>query len=327
MKAVLLTRYGPPEALEFQDIEKPVPAQDQVLVKILAASLNISDYYTMTGGPARLFQGFSKPKDPKIGSDIAGRVEAVGSAITRFKPGDEVFGTVHGGFAEYGVTREIRLAPKPANWTFEAAATVAVAGTTALQGLRDSGHIQAGQKVLVYGASGGVGPFAVQIARAFGGEVTAVCSPRTVEQNHSIGAAHVIDYTQEDFTRRAERYDLILAVNGYHWILDYLRVLSPTGRYVLVGASGNRVLFALVQAATLGRLVSRKGGRQLGFMGLAKLNQEDLMVLKEMMEAGKIVPVIDRRYPFSEIREAFRYMGERHPRSKIVVTIDQADAI
>ncbi len=326
MKAVLLTRYGPPESLEIRDIDMPAPAQDQVLVKIMAASLNISDYYTMNGGPARLFQGFSKPKDPKIGADIAGQVEAVGSAITRFKPGDEVFGTVHGGFAEYGVTREIRLAPKPSNWTFEAAATVPVAGITALQGLRDTGHIQGGQKVLIYGASGGVGSFAVQIAKAFGAEVTAVCSPRTLEQNHSIGADHLIDYTQEDFTRRAERYDLILGVNGYHWLLDYRRVLSPRGRYVMVGASGNRVLFALVQAAILGKLVTQKDGKQLGYMGIAKLNPEDLMVLKEMMEAGKIVPVIDKRYPFSDIREAFRYMGERHARGKIVVTIGQSSA-
>jgi NADPH:quinone reductase-like Zn-dependent oxidoreductase len=324
MKTVFFTRYGPPESLELRQVDIPTPADGQVLVRIQAASLNISDWYTLTGGPARMFQGITKPKDPHLGADIAGIVESVGSGITRFKPGDQVFGTCRDGFAEYGLAREDRLVAKPANVSFEAAAAVPVAGITALQGLRDAGHVQPGQQVLIYGASGGVGSFAVQIAKALGAEVTAVVSPRSLATARSSGADHVIDYTQEDFTRSSQRYDLILGVNGYHFITDYRRVLTERGTYIVVGAHHSHVLSAMLQAALLGPLISRKDGQKMGTMGIAKITRADLTILKEYLEAGKIQPVIDCRYLLDQIVEAFRYLGQGHARGKVIITIGES---
>lgn len=319
MKATIFTKYGPPEVLELHEEETPTPVENQVLVKIHAASLNISSYYTLTGGPARLFTGFGKPKEQHLGADIAGTVESVGSWVTRFSPGDPVFGTCKGGFAEYGLAREDRLVAKPANVTFDAAASVPVAGTTALQGVRDAAHVQPGQKVLIEGASGGVGTFIVQIAKVFGAEVTAVVSPRSLDVARSIGADHVIDYTKEDFIHSGLRYDRIMCVNGYHFITAYRRALTPKGQYIMVGARRSRVLYAIMQAALLGPLISRKDGQRLFYMGLAKITLDDLNVLREYLETGKINPVIDRTFPLAEVVEAFRYMGDGHPRGKIIV--------
>jgi NADPH:quinone reductase-like Zn-dependent oxidoreductase len=324
MKAIVHTTYGPPDVLEFKEVEKPVPKDGEVLVQIHAASVNTLDL--TISGPllARIITGgLLKPRDPRLGADFAGRVEAVGNNVTQFQPGDEVFGSWTGSFAEYVSVPENKVALKPANLSFEEAAAVPVAAITALQGLRDKGQIQPGQKVVIQGASGGVGTFAVQLAKAFGAEVTAVCSTRKVEMARSIGADHVIAYTQEDVTRNGQRYDLILAVNGYHPLSAYRRALGPTGRFVLVGASKTRIYWALLQALIVGPMMSRKGGQQLGFMGIANINQKDLVYLKELMEAGKAVPVIERRYPLGETAEAIRYLEEGHARGKVVITVDQ----
>jgi NADPH:quinone reductase-like Zn-dependent oxidoreductase len=249
-------------------------------------------------------------------------VEAVGSKVTQFQIGDAVFGGCAGGFAEYACVAEQEVALKPANLSFGAAAAVPVAAITALQGLRDAGQLQPGQQVMIHGASGGVGTFAVQLAKALGAEVTAVCSPRNMDQARSLGADHVIDYTRADVTRQGQRYDLILAVNGYHSIFAYRRALRPTGRYVLVGAS-KALLQAMLQAMLLGPLLSRTGGQHLGFMGYAKITQKDLAVVKALLEAGKVVPVIDRRYPLPETAEALRYLEAGHAQGKIVIIVDQ----
>jgi NADPH:quinone reductase-like Zn-dependent oxidoreductase len=271
----------------------------------------------------RLFGGLRKPKDPRVGIDVAGWVEAVGNNVTQFQPGDEVFGGCKGSFAEYAIAREKGLAFKPANSTFEQAAAAPVGAITALQGLRDSGHIQPGQTVLIYGASGSVGTFAVQIAKSFGTEVTAVCSTRNLEMARSIGADHVIDYTQEDFTRYGQQYDLILAINGYHPIFTYKRALNPTGIYVMAGASSTHIFPALFQAIFLGPLISRTGKQKMGFMGIAKINQKDLVYIKGLFEAGKIKSVIEKRYPLSETIEALRYVGGGHARAKVIITVEQ----
>jgi len=329
MKAIVYTKYGPPDVLQFKELEKPSPKDGEILVKIHAASVNALDRHALRSRPflIRIISGngLRKPKDPRLGADIAGRVEAVGTNVTQFQPGDEVFGVVAaGGFAEYACAAENQLALKPANLSFEAAAAVPVAALTALQGLRDTGQIQPGQKVLIHGASGGVGTFAVQIAKAFGAEVTAVCSTRNLDMVRSIGADQVIDYTQEDFTRKGQRYDLILAVNGYHPIFAYRRALRPTGRYVLVGEGSNAHLFrAVLQAMLLGPVISRTGRQKMGFMGIAKINQKDLVYVKELLEAGKVVPVIERCYPLRETAEAIRYLVEGHARGKVVITVDQ----
>ena len=322
MKAIVHTTYGLPDLLQFNEVEKPEPKDGEILVKVQAASVNTLDL--VISGPllVRIITGgLCKPKDPRLGADFAGRVEAVGTGVTQFQPGDEVYGSGKGSFAEYVCVPEDRLALKPANSSFEEAAAVPVAAITALQGLRDKGQIQAGQKVLVNGASGGVGTFAVQIARACGAEVTAVCSTRNVEMARSIGADHVIDYTQEDFTRNGQRYDLILAVNGYHPIFAYRRVLEPTGRFVLVGGSKEHVYQAMLQALLLGPVISRKRGQKLGLMGIAKMNQKDLVFVKQLIEAGKVVPVIESRYPLQETAEALKYLGEGHARGKVVITV------
>jgi NADPH:quinone reductase-like Zn-dependent oxidoreductase len=326
MKAVLRSEYGPPDVLQLGEVERPAPNEDQVLIKVLAASINAMDWRMLKADPffVRLVgMGLFRPKDPRLGEDLAGRVEAVGDNCQEFKPGDEVFGHGRGTFAEYALAREPELAMKPAGKSFVEAATLPVAGLTALQGLRDYGGIQAGQKVLIQGASGGVGMFAVQIAKAFGAEVTAVCSSRNLDMARSIGADHVIDYTKEDFTRRAnlsrsgQRYDLILAVNGYHSLSAYQRALSDRGTYVCAGGSMPQVF----QAMLLGSSMSRKEGKKLVSMGVAKVKQDDLVFLGGLLGAGKIAPVIDQVCPISEIVDAFRYIDEQHPRGKVVITI------
>jgi NADPH:quinone reductase-like Zn-dependent oxidoreductase len=320
MRAVVYHQYGSPDVLKCEEIEKPIAGDDEVLIKLCAASVNPLDWHFMRGKPlpARLMMGaLRRPKHKILGCDIAGRVESVGRNVRQFQPGDEVFGAKSlGAFAEYVCVAEDRLARKPANVSFEAAAAVPVAAITALQGLRDKGRIQGGHKVLVDGASGGVGTFAVQIAKWFGAEVTAVCSTSKLDTARSIGADHVIDYTRENFTQSGQRYDLILAANAYHHsIFDYRRALSPNGIYVLAGGGGVQLL----QGLLLGPLLSRMGSKQMRFVG-AKLNKKDLDLLKDLLETGKVVPVIDRRYPLSDVAEALRYLEEGHARGKIVIT-------
>jgi NADPH:quinone reductase-like Zn-dependent oxidoreductase len=325
MKAVVRTRYGSPEVLQSKEVEQPVLQDDEVLVRVRAASINASDWHAMRGKPIRTPRGgLRKPNDPRLGGDLAGRVEAVGRNVTRFRVGDDIFGIVHGAFAEYVcVPEDGVITRKPADLTFEEAAAIPVAAITALQALRDKGRIQPGQQVLIQGASGGVGTFAVQIAKALGAEVTAVCGARHMEQARALGADYVIDYTQEDFTRKSgkqrRRYDLILAVSGYHPIFAYRRALRPGGRYVLVGASAH-VFRALFQALLLGPMISKLGSKTLGAF-VANPTLQDLLFVKELLEAGKVAPVIDRQYPFSETAEAIRYLEEGHASGKIVITI------
>ena len=320
MKAIVYYKYGSPDVLKLEEVEKPAPKDDEVLVKIHAASVNAYDWHFLTADIflIRLMAGgLLRPKNPRLGGDIAGRVEAVGKNIQQFRPGDEVFGSIgHGGFAEYAVAPERRLALKPANLSFEAAAAVPVAALTALQGLRDCGKIQAGQKVLINGAAGGVGTFAVQIAKAFGAEVTAVCSTRNVEQARTLGADQVIDYTKENFTQSGRQYDLIFAANGYHSLAAYKRALTPKGIYVMAGGKPAQ----LFEGMLLANWLSEKDGRKLGGVA-AKIDQNDLYTLKELLEAGKIVPAIDKRYPLNEVPEALRYLGTNHARGKIVISV------
>ena len=323
MQAIVYTQYGPPEVLQLKEVAKPVPKDHQVLVKVHAASANALDFrrFTSTSPLGRFLDGvLFKAINTVLGADIAGRVEAVGAAVTQFQPGDEVFGGCRGAFAEYVCADENALAPKPAHLSFEAAAAVPVAAVTALQGLRDKGHIQPGQKVLINGASGGVGTFAVQIAKSFGAEVTAVCSTRNVDMARSIGADHVIDYTQEDFSRNGRRYDVILAVNGNHPLRDYTRALSPSGIAVVLGGS----LGQFFQGVLLGPVVSRIGRKKVRSF-IASINQRDLVFLKELLEAGKVVPVIEKCYPLSETAEAIRYLAAGHARGKVVITVWGAD--
>jgi NADPH:quinone reductase-like Zn-dependent oxidoreductase len=327
MKAIVYHTYGSPNVLKLEEVEKPTPKDDEVLIKVHAASVNAADWHLLTADIflVRLMgEGLLKPKHTILGAAVAGRVEAVGRNVKQFQPDDEVFGDLSacgwGGFAEYVCARENALAVKPTRLSFEEAAAAPVAAVTALQGLRDKGQIQPGQKVLINGASGGVGTFAVQIAKAFGAEVTALCSTRNVDLVRSLGADQVIDYTQEDFTRNGQQYDLILAVNGYHPIWAYKRALSPKGRYVMTGGS----MAQLFQAMLLGPWISMTGRKKMGNL-LAKPNQKDLVFVKELLEAGKVVPVIERRYPLREGAEAFRYLGEGHARGKVVITVDQND--
>jgi NADPH:quinone reductase-like Zn-dependent oxidoreductase len=323
MKAIVCTQYGSPNVLKLEEVEKPAPTDDEVLIKVYAAGANAADWHLLEGKPllVRLAgYGLFKPKHKIPGAAVAGRVEAVGRNVKQFQSGDEVFGDLSGcgfgAFAEYVCVPENALALKPANLTFEAAAAVPVAAITALQGLRDKGQIQAGQKVLIYGASGGVGTFAVQLAKAFGAEVTAVCSTRNVDMMRSMGADHVIDYTQKDFTDNGQRYDMILAANGYHPISAYKRALSPRGRYVMTGGS----MAQLYQAILLGPLISRTGSKTMGSL-MAKPNQRDLLCMQELLDAGKVVPVIERRYPLSEVADALRYLEQGHTKGKVVITV------
>jgi NADPH:quinone reductase-like Zn-dependent oxidoreductase len=324
MKAIVRTRYGPADVLRFTEIEKPAPRDNEVLVQLFAASVNPLDLFHMKGAPwNRWIPGLRTPKQPIIGCDIAGRVEAVGRDVKQFQAGDAVFGVTGfagGGFAEYVCAPEAKLARKPANLSFEDAAAVPIAAITALQGLRDQGLIQRDQKVLLDGASGGVGTFAVQIAKSFGAEVTTVCSTRNVAIARSIGADHVIDYAQEDFRKSGQRYDLILGVNAHHSIFDYRRALNPGGIYVAVGGG----LPQIFQAMLLAPFLSRFGSKRTRFF-IANINQKDLVTLKGLLEAGKVVPVIDRRYPLSRAAEALRYLAEGHAQGKVVITVEHSN--
>jgi len=325
MKAIVHTQYGPPDVLQLMDVEKPEPKENQVLVKVQAASVNALDYrrFEKISTSGRLMdEVINKATNKVLGADIAGKVEAVGATVKQLQPGDEVFGVSlgnMGGFAEFACAAENHLALKPANLSFETAAAVPVAALTALQALRNKGMIQSGQIVLINGASGGVGTFAVQIAKSFGAEVTAVCSTRNLEIARSIGADHVIDYTKEDFTHGEQRYDLIIAVNGYHPLSAYRRALNSQGIYICIGGA----LGQIFQAMLLGPLNSRKKGKKMGFMGISKTNHNDLVYMAELLEAGKVVPVIDRTYPLQEVPAAIRYLVEGHARGKVVITIER----
>lgn len=325
MQAIVCTRYGSPDVLQLKELETPTPKDDEVLIKVQAASVNAADWHLLRADPflIRLGSGLLKPKHTILGADIAGRVEAVGKSVTQFQPGDEVFGDISacgwGGFAEYVCAREAALVLKPANLSFEQAAAVPMAAVTALQGLRDKGQIRSGQKVLINGASGGVGTFAVQIAKSFGAEVTAVCSTRKVDMVRSIGADHVIDYTQVDFARNGQHYDLILAANGNRSISDYQRALTPKGTYVMTGGATAQMF----QAMLLGPWLSRNSNQTMGNV-LAKPNQQDLAFLKGLLEAGKVVPVIDRRYPLHEVPAALRYLEAGHAQGKVAITVASA---
>jgi len=324
MKAIVRPQYGPPDVLQFMEVAKPTPKKNEVLIKLYAASVNPLDLFHMRGAPLfRRIPGLRTPKQQVLGCDIAGRVEAIGGDVKQFQPGDEVFGVTGfagGGFADYVCAIEDKLALKPANLSFEEAAAVPVAAITALQGLRDKGRIQPGQKVLVDGASGGVGTFAVQIAKSFGAEVTAVCSTRNVDTARSIGADHVIDYTRRNFTQSGQRYDLILGANAHHSIFDYRRALSQDGIYVIVGGG----LPQIFQGMLLAPLLSRIGSIKACFF-IANINHTDLVSLKDLLEAGKVVPVIDRRYSLNDAAEALRYLEERHARGKIVLTVEHSN--
>lgn len=322
MKAIRKCDYG---VITLREVEKPVPTDNQILVKVRAASLNAVDGHMLRGMFAmRPMSGMRKPKDSRFGTDCAGIVEAVGKNVTEFKPGDEVFGAANGAIAEYVCAAERLLVLKPANSTFEQAGSVAVAGLTALQGLRDEGHVQAGQKVLVNGASGGVGTFAVQIAKAFGAEVTAVCSSRNVEQARSLGADHVIDYTKEDFTKMEQRYDVIFDNVGNHTIAERRGVLTPNGICVLAGmgsAGKHEGQFSRLMGNFKTVFVSPFIPQKFN-MYIAKLQKADLKVLRDLMEQGKLTPVVERQYPMNQTAEALRYLEDGHARGKIVITID-----
>ena len=315
MKAILFTEYGSPDILQFKDVEKPVPGDNEVLIKVYAASANPLDWHSMRGAPivARLEFGLQKPRDPRLGADVAGRVEAVGKNVTQFKIGDEVFGDIFkGSFAEYACTSDKLLAAKPVNSSYEAAAAVPVAALTALQGLRDKGQIRSGQKVLINGASGGVGTFAVQIAKSYGTEVTGVCSTRNLDLVRLIGAEHVIDYTKEDFTSNGQRYDLIFDTIGNLSVSGCQRALSPNG---ICAIAGFTTMFHLFQVMLF-------GGNKVGMMETAKADKKDLLFIKELIEAGKVASVIDRTYKLSETAEAIRYLETSHARGKVVITVE-----
>jgi NADPH:quinone reductase-like Zn-dependent oxidoreductase len=325
MKAIICTKYGSPDVLQLQDVAKPAPQDDEVLIKIHAASVNARDWRFMRAKPffIRLMPGgFLQPKNRILGADLAGRVESTGNNVKQFKPGDEVFGylpsaTGRGTFTEYVCANKNAITLKPTNLTFEQAAAVPVAAMTALQALRDNGNLQPGQKVLINGATGGVGTFAVQIAKAFGAEVTAVCSTRNLEMVLSIGADHIIDYTREDFTQNGQQYDLILAVNGYHPLSDYLHALKPEGTYVVAGGS----MLQLLQAASNKKRNSNTGGQKTTIASLVQ-SQQDLNLIKELLESGKIVPVIDGCYPLSRAAEALWYFEREHAQGKVVITVE-----
>lgn len=323
MKAIVYKKYGLPDVLHLEEVEKPAPRDEEVLVKVHAASINAGDWHLLTGDPfpMRLTGvGLFTPKNTILGADVAGQVEVVGRKVQQFKPGDAVFGDIFGlgsgSFAEYVSVPESVLAKKPSIISFEEAAAVPVAAVTALQGLRDKGHLQSGQKVLINGASGGVGTYAIQIAKAFGAEVTAVCSTSNLEIATSIGADHVIDYTQEDFTKNEQQYDLILAVNGYRPLSAYKRALTVNGIYVFVGGLPAQI----IQSLFLGPLLSKSNGRKMT-SSQKKVNQKDLLVIRDLLADGKIKPVIDACYQLCETTEVFRYFGKGHTHGKVVITI------
>ena len=328
MKSITYYNYGSPDALQWEDIAKPIPREHDVLIRVRAASVNPYDWHFMRGSPylIRIITGLRKPKLTRLGTDVAGEVEAVGGGVTLFKPGDHVFGTCKGAFAEFACASESEVVLKPDNVSFEQAAAVPIAAFTALQGLRDKGGIQAGQKVLINGAAGGVGTFAVQIARALGAEVTGVCSTGNVEMVRSIGADSVIDYTQEDFTRKGQRYDMLLDCIGNHPLRACGRVLNAEGIYVGVGGRSGRwgmlALKGMLEKIVLSRFGSQKF---IGFV--AKFCKEDLAALRELIQAGKVTPVIDRCYRLSEVREAIRYLEEGHARGKVVIAVGSPSSL
>ncbi len=328
MQAIVCEKYGSPDVLELKEVAKPVPKDDEVLVKVRAASVNAADWHFLRGSPMfmRLVSGLFKPKVKILGGDIAGQVEAVGASVKQFQPGDAVFGDISdcgwGGFAEYVSPKEKALVLKPTNVTYKEAAAIPFAGVTALQGLRDNGNITAGQKVLINGASGGVGTFAVQIANSFGSEVTAVCSSGNLDMARSIGADHVIDYSKEDFTRKNQRYELIMGVNGFHPISAYKRTLSPKGIYVMAGGTGAQIF----QGLFLGPILSMTGGKKLRNF-VARPKQDDLTFIKELVETGRIKPVIDKTYPLPEVPDAIAYVEAGHARGKVVINISSANEI
>jgi NADPH:quinone reductase-like Zn-dependent oxidoreductase len=320
MKAIVYHNYGSPDVLKCEEMEKPTAGDAEVLIRVRAASVNPYDWHLMEGKPRILFG--LKPKDTRLGRDVAGQVEAVGKDVTQFKPGDEVFGVCRGAFAEYACASEAKLAIKPDNGTFEQAASVPIAALTALQALRDKGQIRPGQKVLINGAAGGVGTFAVQIAKSFGADVTGVCSARNVEMVRSIGADRVIDYTQEDFTKSGQRYDLIFDLVANHSLSAFRRVLNPKGIYAWAGIGpGGSIIGSLARAALIGPVLSRFVSQKFAIV-MAKITKEDLTVMRDLMESKKVTPVIERRYRLGEVPEAIRYLATGHARAKLVITLE-----
>jgi NADPH:quinone reductase-like Zn-dependent oxidoreductase len=323
MKAIVQDKYGSPDVLGLENIDKPEVGDDDVLVIVLAASAHIGDWHFMTGLPY-LFRiagsGLRAPRTRVRGTDVAGRVEATGKGVTRFQVGDEVFGICDGAFAEYATARPDRVAPKPANVTVEQAATVPTSGCTALQAVRNKGKVAPGQKVLIIGAAGGVGSFAVQIAKAFGAHVTGVCSTTKVDLVRSIGADDVIDYTRDDFAETGERYDVVLDIAGNRSVSHLRRALGPRGTLVIVGGEGGGRWFGGIDRQLRASVLSPFVSQKLGTF-VAKANGEDLLVLKELIEAGKVTPVIDKAYPLSEVPEAIRHLEEGHARGKVVITM------
>ena len=325
MRAFTYEKYGSPDVLQLKEVAKPTPKETEVLVSVRAASLNAADWHLLRADPflARMYTGWFKPKFPILGADIAGVVESVGTAVTQFKPGDEVFGDLSsshfGGFAEYATAEENTLVLKPKNLTFEQAAAVPLASVTALLALR-TGAIVAGDRVLINGASGGVGTFALQLAKSFGAVVTAVCSSSKVEMVRSLGADFVVDYTKENFTEQSARYDLIIGANGYHSLAEYKRVLTPTGRYVMTGGSTKQMFEVLLKGA----FISKRGTQKMTNI-LSKPNQQDLQFIKEQIESGKVTPFIDRTYELAELPTALRYLEEGHARGKVVITMGYND--
>jgi NADPH:quinone reductase-like Zn-dependent oxidoreductase len=327
MKAIVYCDYGGPDVLKLETIAKPIPNDDQVLIKVRAASVNPYDWHFMRGEPfiMRMGNGLRRPQNMRLGVDFAGVVEAVGKNVTQFKPGDEVFGGKSGSFAEYVVMLEKNLMLKPENLSFEQAGAVQIAGLTALQGLRDAGKLKAGEKVLINGASGGVGTFAVQIGKALGAHVTGVCSSRNVELVRSLGADHVVDYTKEDFTKRGERYDLILDMVGNKGLLDCRRALEPDGKYIMIGGQKGRwiaPLDTLIRAFLLKPFVEQ----EMKFM-MSKINRDDLLMLRDLMQTGKVTPVIDKTYPLHQTSEAVAYVETGRARGKVVISVGDQQTV
>lgn len=322
MKAIVYYNYGAPDVLRYEELEKPTAGDDEVLIKVRAASVNPADWHFMRGTPylMRMQAGLRKPKVTRFGIDVAGQVEAVGKGVTKFKPGDEVFGSCRGACAEYACASQSKLAIKPDNVSFEQAASVPVAALSALQGLRDKGRLQPGQRILINGAAGGVGTFAIQIGKWLGAEVTGVCSSRNVEMVRSLGADHVVDYMREDFTRSGERYDIFLDCIGNHSLSACRRVLNSKGIYIIVGAPSGRWIRPFPRA--IGAVVWSRFVSQKLLMFVAKVGGGDLTIMSELVKTGKVMPVIDKTYRLSEVPEAVRYLEEGHARGKVVVSME-----